>query len=262
MSLIEKAIQKNEVQAKASNSRTSMVKRRRNNIMLATGSERLQNMKEGKILDKNELSKRGIVTDLKTGNAFRVLRTELFKVNGGRNFVLAVTSCKKRGGSSFVAMNLAASIAADNTKSALLVDCNFLDPNISNQFELSVNSDLMDFFNDKAELEDIIYKVGIERLRVIPTKSSFKNSDEFITSAKMNEFIEELKFRYPDRYIILDVPSLSESADAGILHDISDHSVVVVNHGEVDEEELAGVVEGIDESKFLGVVYNKSPFVN
>jgi len=263
MSLIEKAIQKNVDQNSLTTSpRSDVVKRRRKNVRLATGSERLQNMAENELLTEDELLRRNIATDLKTGNAFRALRTELFKENGGRNFVLAVTSCKKGGGSSFVATNLAASIAADNTKSAVIVDCNFLNPNISSLLKIDVSADLIDFFNNKADIEDIIYKVGINRLRVIPTKSSPNHSDEFITSPKMEDFIEELKFRYPDRYIILDVPSMHESADAGILHEISDYSVVVVNHGEVDEDELSDVVEGMDEEKFLGVIYNKSPFLN
>ena len=262
MSLIEKAIQKNEIQSKTTAPRADMTKRRRRNMVLAGSSDRLQNLSEKKLLTKEELSKRSIATDTRTVNAFRALRTELFKENAGRNFVLAVTSCNREGGSSFVAMNLAASIAADNTKSALLVDCDFLNPSISNLFKLTVDADLIDFISGKAEIRDIIYKVGIDRLRVIPTKVSLNNSDEFITSFKMRDFIEELKIRYPDRYIILDVPSIHESADAGILHEISDYSVAVVNHGEVDEEELSSVVESMDENKFLGVIYNKSPFIS
>ncbi len=261
MSLIEKAIQKNETESIVSTApRGEMLKRRRKNMMLAGGSDRLQNMTEIKLLNSEELSKRSIATDIKTVNAFRNLRTELYKENGGRNFVLAVTSCKKSGGSSFVAMNLAASIASDNTKSALIVDCNFINPNISNLFKMDVSADLIDFFNGEAELEEIIYKVGVKSLRVIPTKFSPDRSDEFITSPKMRDFIDELKYRYPDRYIILDVPSNTESADAGILHELSDFSVAVVNHGEVDEEELASAIENIDENKFLGIIYNKSPF--
>ena len=65
-------------------------------------------------------------------NSFRDLRTRLLQRAKGENFVLLVSSLSHGGGSSFVAMNIAACFALDEQKTAIYIDCNFenLDQNV------------------------------------------------------------------------------------------------------------------------------------
>src|SRR5690606_244761 len=61
-------------------------------------------------------------------DAFRDLRTRLLALGGDRNFVTLVAPVVAGCGGSFVARNLAAAFAFDETKVATLVDCDALHP--------------------------------------------------------------------------------------------------------------------------------------
>lgn len=257
MSLIERALKKAEPDENSEGLNKSVNQRTRNKNNALKNKHNLDKMLESSPLDTDGLQKLGIATDSVTTNAFRELRTELVKAAGGKNFVLAVSSCKSGSGNSFVALNLAASFSQDVTKSALIVDCSFRNPTLANKLGKKINSDLTDYLTGDVPVEDIIYQVKVNKLRVIPCKkSNLSEIDSFTTSSKLGELIYELKNRYPDRYIILDVSDVQSSADAKILDLIADHSVLVVGHDSVSEEELQSAVNGFNPSKFLGIIYN------
>ncbi len=59
---------------------------------------------------------------------FREIRTRLLALGGATNFVTMVVPVSHRSGGSFVARNLAAAFAFDETKTSLLIDCNLRYP--------------------------------------------------------------------------------------------------------------------------------------
>jgi len=261
MSLIEKALKKVEPDDLHDSAKTSPKNRRvgRKGASLRH-RHNLKDMAETSRLSEEEMNKLGIATDRKTSNAFRDLRTELVKAANGSNFVLAVSSCKSNSGNSFVATNLALSFAKDATKSALIVDCNFRNPSIAQNLGLDFDKGLTDYLTSDVGIEEIIYPVKVNKLRVIPSKKSDLNEiDSFTTSSKLGEMIYELKNRFPDRYIILDVSDIENSADAKIIDLIADYSVLVAGHDSVTPEELEIAVDGFNPSKFLGIIYNNRP---
>lgn len=260
MSLIERALKKVEPEDTQESARTSTAKRVRRRGGALRNTHTLQDMAERSNLSLDELRLLGIATDRKTTNAFRELRTELVKSAGGKNFVLAVSSCKDNSGNTFVSTNLALSFAQDATKSALIIDCNFRRPAIAQNFGLDIKHDLTDYLTGDVAVEDIIYSVKVNKLRVIPTReSNLHEIDSFTTSSKLGELIYELKNKFPDRYIILDVSDIESSADAKILDLIADHSVLVAGHDCVTPEELQIAIDGFNPAKFLGIIYNHCP---
>jgi len=260
MSLIERALKKVEPEESLGGNNTQSTKNVRRKGAALRNKHNLQDMLESKQLTADELRALGIASDRKTANAFRELRTELVKAAGGKNFVLAVSSCKKKSGTSFVATNLALSFAQDATKSALIIDCNFRNPSIAKNFGIEIQKDLTDYLMGDIRVEDIIYTVKVNKLRIIPTRvSNLSEIDSFTTSSKLGELIHELKNRYSDRYIILDVPDIESSADAKILDLIADHSVLVAGHDSITPDELQIAVDGFNPGKFLGIIYNHCP---
>ncbi len=257
MSLIERALKKAEPNEDSEGLNKAVNQRVRNKRNVLKSRHNLDKMMESGQLGADELLKLGIATDSLTTNAFRELRTELVKATGGKNFVLAVSSCMPGSGNSFVALNLAASFSQDTTKSALLIDCSFRNPTLASSLGLKINKDLTDYLTSDVPVEEIIYRVNVNKLRVIPCKNSnLSEIDSFTTSSKLGELIYELKNKYPDRYIILDVTDVQSSADAKILDLIADHSALVVRHDSVSQEELQIAVNGFNPSKFLGIIYN------
>jgi Mrp family chromosome partitioning ATPase len=257
MSLIERALKKVGPEENLGNSKVPSnrhTRRKSGPIQYRNG---FQDMADESQLSLDELKKLGIATDRATTNAFRELRTEFVKAAGGKNFVLALSSCQQKSGNSFVATNLALSFAQDATKSALIIDCNFRNPSIAQNFGLEFKHDLTDYLTSNVAIEDIIYSVKVNKLRVIPCrKSNIQEIDSFTTSSKLGELIYELKNRFRDRYIILDVSDIENSADAKIIDLIADYSSLVVGHDSMTPEDLQIAIDGFNPDKFLGIVYN------
>lgn len=190
-------------------------------------------------------------------SAFRSLRTKLIEKGGGENTVVLVSSLSAGGGASFVAMNIAASFALDEKKTAVYVDCNF-DNSLANML-LNDNRDygLMDYLeNPELEPKDIIYSAGINRVRVIPPGKGGETSLEYMASERMQHLIRELKHRYTDRFVILDVPPVADSSLARILSHVADLAILVVPFGKVSSGQVLSGIDAVGEEKFAGLVFN------
>ena len=223
--------------------------------------DHIENMVEVTLMTQEELAELKIIypgmPQRELLNSFRSLRTRLVQKGQGRNFVLLVSSLSMGGGSSFVAMNTAASFALDEQKTAIYIDCNF-DNSFANTL-LKDNRDygLIDYLeNPELELKDIIYSAGIPRVRVIPPGQGGETSVEKLASPRMQKLVSALKERYADRFIVLDVPPVSESSLARILSHVADMAILVVPFGRVTPSQVLSGIDAVGENKFSGLVFN------
>lgn len=190
-------------------------------------------------------------------NSFRDIRTKLLQQTGDENFVLMVTSVCGGGGASFFGVNLGAAIALDRGKSALVVDCNLHEPTLHHIIPNETDLGLVQFLEDsKISVEEVVYATGINRLRIVPLGKGSEPALELFTSERMKRFISEVKSRYPDRYVILDVPPITESADARIIQELCDFCLLVAPYGKVSEAQVLSSVDAILKEKFLGLIMN------
>lgn len=191
--------------------------------------------------------------------AFRELRTTVGqRVAAGA--VIMVTGVEENSGSSFVSLNLAAAIAFDSTRTALLVDCNLRAPTLARLVVTPAPDGLTDFLDgNRTDVADIIHGTGIERLRVVPVGKKPDRQSEYFTLDKTRRLIADLAARYPDRQIVLDTPPIGTSADAQILAGVCDHILVVVPYARISESRLLAALKSIDSKKLLGIVVNDEP---
>jgi Mrp family chromosome partitioning ATPase len=194
-------------------------------------------------------------------DAFRGIRTRLLELAGRQNFVTLVVSVSPHCGGSFVARNLAAAFAFDETKTSLLVDCNIRYPNQHKELGvLPVNGGLIDLLEHQARgIESIIYPTGIPRLRLIPSGRARENGGEYFSSSRMRTAIDSLRSRYADRYLFLDGPAIKGSPDARILSDLADFVVVVAGYGRDTPASISQAVANFEPDKLAGVVFNQPP---
>jgi Mrp family chromosome partitioning ATPase len=194
--------------------------------------------------------------------SFRQLRTSLFQRAGTHNFVLSVAAVAPKGGGSFVARNLAAAVAFDDTKSALLIDCNPKSPSLESLALAEDRGAVLGFTDYLASgelrAEEIIYASGIPRLRVIPVGTRARAGSEFFSSPKLYTLVQELRQRYPERSVILDSPPLSEP-DAVILSFISDFVLIVVPYGRVTGSQVIAAASSLEPNQLIGTVLNDVP---
>ena len=190
-------------------------------------------------------------------NAFREVRIRLMQKNKTDNMVVLVSSLKGQGGGSFFAFNLAATFALDPQKTALYVDCNPYDSSAERYVNGVVSFGLSQYLTDEEiDLEQIIYPSGIERMRVIPAAGSNESAAELFNSERMQKFIAEIKERYPDRFIVLDAPSIESTTEARILTQYCDQALLVVPSGKVTQDEVLSGVEALGKQHFAGLVFN------
>ena len=199
-------------------------------------------------------------------DAFRELRTRLFALAGGphgetRSFVTLVAPVRPGCGGSFVARNLAAAFAFDETKQALLVDCDATHPAQGDALQVEADGrGLIDYLeNESIALGDVVHATGVPRLQLIPAGRIRETPGESFSSFRMRAMIDSLRAHQGNRHLILDAPPALGSPDARILSDLADLVVLVVGYGQVSSEDIDKAVASFPPEKFAGVVFNQRP---
>lgn len=194
-------------------------------------------------------------------DAFRELRTRLLGLGGDRSFVTLVASISPGCGGSFVARNLAAAFAFDESKTSLLIDCDARHPAQHTAFEIdATNGGLIDYLEDPSiDIGDVLYPTGVPRLRLIPSGRIREITGESFTSFRMRTMIDSLRGRYDDCYVIIDAPSVQGSPDARILSDLADFVVLVAGYGRVTPGVVTKTIANFPPDKLAGVVFNNRP---
>ena len=191
-------------------------------------------------------------------DAFRELRTRLLGLAGNRDFVTMVAPVTGRCGGSFVARNLAAAFAFDDTRSAMLVDCDARRP--SQHSALGVDTPrggLMDFLDDPArEAASIVYETGLERVSLVPAGRVKEIVGECFSSTRMHLLVDTLRGADPFRHLVLDSPAVLGSPDARILSELVDFVVLVAGHGRTTMDAIEKAACSFKPEKLAGVVFN------
>ena len=99
---------------------------------------------------------------------------------------------------------------------------------------------------------------GLDRLVVLPGSEPIANSSETLASPKMARLVNELKTRYPSRFVIFDLPPILSADDALAFSPHVDAALLVVEDGVTTKDDLARSVELLKQTELLGTVLNKT----
>jgi capsular exopolysaccharide synthesis family protein len=211
----------------------------------------------GEILKDNRII--SSLSNHPAADVFNILRTKvLAKMHANNWNVLAVTSPRAGVGKSFTAINLAISIAMEEDHSALLADFDFKNPSLHEYFGITPKQGLSDFFNNDIPLSELLVRPDIESLALLPAGKQIRGSSELFSSSRMLQLVSELKGRYSDRIIVVDLPPLLGTADAMTFLPIADACLLVVAEGETTIDDIEQSMRLMDKNKLLGSVLNKS----
>lgn len=191
-------------------------------------------------------------------DAFRELRTRLLATSDS-NLVTLIAPVSRGSGGSFVARNLAVALAFDESKSALLIDCDLRHPSQHTTMRIDpVNGGLIDYLEqNEGDVADVLYDTGVPRLRLMPTGKPRETGAEYFSSFRMRLLMDSLRVRYPDRYIFLDSPPVKGAPDARILADLADVVILVAGYGCDTPAAISQAASSFDPAKFAGVVFNE-----
>ncbi len=191
----------------------------------------------------------------------RELRTNVLTRSALRTPVLMVTGVSRGCGASYLARNLAASIALDEERTALLLECDHHNATLAEDFNLPDGAPgLLDLFgNGIGDLSSVIYPSGVERLRFIPAGQGVRRGPENFASIRMRALISEIRDRYDDRYVIIDAPPVLGAPDARILSEYADLIILVVGEGLHRPEVIRRAADALPRDRFAGVAFNHLP---
>lgn len=212
----------------------------------------IKQLRDHRILTANS---KGVYSD-----SFKILRTQvLTRLREHQWNTLAITSPGHGEGKTLTAINLAVTLAMEETQTVLLVDTNLRKPSIHNVFGLEDPPGLVNYLLDDDPLEDLLIHPGLGRFLFLPGGRHTENSTELLTSPKMINLVNELKSRYASRLIIFDLPPVLDSADALAFSPYTDSALVVTEEGHTTTEELERSLRLLqDNVPIIGTILNKA----
>ena len=181
-------------------------------------AERLLNRPVLSVIYSNSYKTESVVNEYpgsSIAESFRNLRSSLFlRFKSAPLKVIAITSSQPQDGKSFIAFNLAASIASVGYKT-LIIDCDLRRPTLHTKFKMDNSVGLSTYMISNSSEAAIIKKTSIDNLSFIPSGPVLPNSAELIESGALNELIDSLKNKYD--YIIIDTTPAGLVADASLI---------------------------------------------
>tara|TARA_R110000737_G_scaffold313940_5_gene323497 strand:- start:177 stop:1034 length:858 start_codon:yes stop_codon:yes gene_type:complete len=266
MSIIEKALAKQQQKSKQTPEQVS------NDVPQAEivsssvdGSE-----KPTLALDKENLAERGYLIDNGSRKSikdeFRQIKRKLLNNAFGNaaktlhhSNLIMVSSAKPNEGKTFVAINLALSIALEQDKTVLLIDADVLRPSIMRELGIAEHPGIIEYLLGKAaQVSDIIYNTDIDKLKLVPAGKPHHLSNELLASEKMATLANELANRYPDRIVIFDCPPLIGVTETLVLANLMGQALIVVEESKTSISDIQAATKHLNEDLALGLVLNKA----
>lgn len=188
---------------------------------------------------------------------FRMLKTcILYPPSGKPPRSILITSIGQGDGKSFVAANLAISIAQNLSSPVLLIDCDLRKPSIHRLFGFGNVPGLTEYLCETGAFQSLLQETDVDRLYILPAGSTPKNPSELLSSARMASLMKELTLRYRDLLVLLDSPPVTITAEPSVLAKLVSGILMVVKYGRTRRSDLQMVMDKLGNEKFLGSVLN------
>ncbi len=203
------------------------------------------------------------VNDEQALRAYKILRTRVLqKLTSNDWHSLIVTGTDVQQGKTLTAINLAFALAQDPATSVCLVDLDLRRPHVANSLGMQFNFGLGDYLSGAAEIEQIMYEVGVPRLAIIPNAQQLQHSSELLSSPRMMQLLERLRGVATQNVIIYDMPPLMMSDDVIGFCSQADGVLLVVSEGMTERGSVEKAKEVMADMNVLGVVLNRSMETN
>ncbi len=142
---------------------------------------------------------------------FDTLRTKLlYTLPANQEKIFLVTSANPQEGKTFIASNLAATLAGMGQQVAL-IDADLRRPRVHTLFDLEREPGLTDFLVGNSGLEDILHQTSVDDLWVIPAGHETPSPQNLLSSDRLGNLLTELQVHF--KYILMDSPPVLRVAD-------------------------------------------------
>jgi capsular exopolysaccharide synthesis family protein len=185
---------------------------------------------------------------------FSILANRLTVMRNAHHLkVVHITSSVPNEGKSFVAANLAVTLARRPQTRVLLVEGDLRRPALSRVFGQEYASGLGEWWRDGTVSRPDVFRFGDLPLWLLPAGRT-EDPENLLHSPRLPELLAELAEEFD--WVILDSPPLLPLADASTWARLADGSLVVVRAGVATRKALQKALESLDRAKLLGFVLN------
>jgi tyrosine-protein kinase Etk/Wzc len=188
---------------------------------------------------------------------FRKIRASLpyLGVNTVNKKIL-VTSSISGEGKSFVATNLALSLAITGKK-VVLLDFDLNNPSLNNKLNIKQGKGITEYLLGEVAVDDIIKPTDLHKnLLIVPTGKLPENPSELITSGKVDELLATLETSFD--YIVIDTAPVGPVTDAYLLSPFCNATLFIVRHGYTPK----ALVARIDANNTINKLHNMAIIFN
>ena len=175
----------------------------------------------------------------------------------GESRVVGVTSAFRGEGRSSVAIGIATALAADTREQTLLLECDIEKPSFCDFFSLVNGRGLSDWLDGNAPLA-MVRMPYLPHMLMLPAGSAHPDPARLLYQLNESNFIGELKARF--RNIVIDLPSMLDTAYSSLSARLPDHLLVVVRYGMTQSEDLEKLLFLLGRDRISGIVLNGTSY--
>ena len=191
---------------------------------------------------------------------YRKLKESVVNISRKKGFrnTLMLTSSSMGEGKSVTSVNLAITLAQEYDFTVLLIDADLRRPTCHELLCMENTHGLSDYLLGGTDIANMIFKTDIGKLSFMPAGKAIPNPGELLASSRMVSLINEVKHRYPDRFILIDTPPVLPFAETRSLSRMVDGVVLVIREGASSQKDLSETVDALRETTIYGTVLNQA----
>jgi len=221
-------------------------------------------------LDPTALSRAGIMTPKSDSSRiveeFRVIKRPLLtKALSGptphhdKANVILVTSARPGEGKSFVAYNLAMSIASERNLQVVLIDADLRSSLMSRLLGVPPGPGLIELLSSpNTDASEVMLQTDFPNLSLLPAGGWANQSTELLASPRMAEFVRELAAGRDDRIVILDAAPVLASSEPAVLAHNAGQIVLVVEAERTGRRAVEEALGHLGACRNISLVLNKA----
>ena len=176
------------------------------------------------------------------------------------NHVIQLTSSKPNEGKSFIALNLALSMAMDERYNILLIDADIARSSLTHILNLQNEAGLTDILrDDNPDLKSVLKRDVNYPLSFLPAGSGIASATDLFGGRKMKRLVNEIANRYNDRIIIFDTPPLLAGTEAVVLSHHVGQVLYVVDASLTPSATIESGLSLLDNYDKVSLILNKTP---
>ncbi len=193
--------------------------------------------------------------------AFRNMRTNVMfsSVANGKHRrsrkLMLVTSVSESEGKTFVASNLAVTLAQTG-RNILVVDTDFHHPSLNKVFSVKGKPGLSEYLVGEGELSSVTKPTRVPNLSIVTSGRNISNPSEMLGSERMENFCKAVRREYD--MVFFDTPPSMAVTDAIVLSNILEGVIFVIKSGANERKVVERAISQITvkDQEVLGVVMN------